>query len=75
MGLGPAAAVIAGVLVVSGIGAGAGVAHLAFRKIFRYGLRKGETALESLLSAVAVEAEGGWGFANKALPEECGPQG
>lgn len=70
-----AAAVIAGVLVVSGIGVGAGVAHLAFRKIFRHGLSRGETALESVLSAVAVEAEGGWGFGDKALPEETGPQG
>jgi len=75
MGLGPAAAVIAGVLVVSGIGTGAGVAHLAFRKIFRHGLGRGEAALESVLSAVAIEAEGGWGFSTKALPEESGPQG
>ncbi len=69
MGLGAAAAVIAGAMVVSGIGAGAGVAHLAFRKIFQHGLGRGETALESLLSAVAVEAEGGWGFGDKALTE------
>ena len=74
-GLGAAGAVIAGVLVVSGIGTGAGVAHLAFRKIFRHGLGRGETALETVLSAVAVEAEGGWGFGDKALPEESGPQG
>jgi len=75
MGMGAAAAVIAGVMVVSGIGGGAGLGHFAFRKIYQYGLGRGETALENVLSAVAVEAEGGWGFSGKSLPENTSAEG
>jgi hypothetical protein len=68
MGLGSLAAVVAVIAVVSGIGTGAGVGHFAFRKVYQYALDTGERGLSSVMGAIAMEAEGGWGLAHKELP-------
>jgi len=68
-GFATAAAVVAAGLVGGGLIGGAIGAHYFLRRLYRYGLSRGEVALESVISAVAMKAEGGWGFGQKALPE------
>ena len=59
-----AAALVTGGLLGGGMGG-----HFFLRKLYRYGLSRGQVALESVISAVAMKAEGGWGIGPKALPE------
>jgi len=54
--------VIAAGLAVAGLLGGGGAGTVGFRAMYRYSLRLGEKALEGLLSAVAVRAQGGWGL-------------
>ena len=68
-GFATAAAVVAAGLVGGGLIGGAIGAHYFLRRLYRYGLSRGEVALESVISAVAVKAEGGWGFGQRALPQ------
>lgn len=57
------AAVVAG-LLVAGSTAGGGVGGVwGYRALYRYALRRGESALTGMLGAVVAEAEGGWGLA------------
>jgi len=42
--------------------AGGGGTAFGFRRLYHYGLGKGTKALETLVSAVALDAQGGWGF-------------
>jgi hypothetical protein len=68
-GLGFLGPVGAGLLTaLSGTAAASG-ALTGFRALHRYGLGRGERALDSLLAAVAARAEGGWGIA----PKDDGP--
>ncbi|MDP2957251.1 MAG: hypothetical protein Q8N53_12580 [Longimicrobiales bacterium] len=67
MGLGAGVLVLGplGAALLTGMaGAGAGVGALGgYRALYRYGLARGQSALEALLATVAAKAEGGWGIA------------
>lgn len=56
-------ATVLGAVGIAAVG-GAGALYSArgFRSIYRYALRRGENALEGLLSVVAAHAHGGWGL-------------
>lgn len=56
----PVAAAVAAGLSVAGLLGGAGAGAKGFRWLYAYSLRKGEGALEGLLSVIAVRAQGGW---------------
>jgi len=59
LGAGPA-----GILVAL-LGASGGTGGLSLmRKLYRYGTGRGETALDAVLAAVALKAEGGWGISS-----------
>lgn len=68
LGLAAAAPWAAATLVVAGVAGGATGGHNLFRRLYRHGLSKGEAALESLLGAIAMEAEGGWGLSRLPSP-------
>lgn len=55
------AAVTAGVVLASGV-----LSMKGFRWLYDYSIRQGEKGFDSLLSGVAVHAQGGWGLANDA---------
>ena len=76
-GLAAAAPIVAAVVVTGGLVAGGLGGRYFLRRLYRYGLSRGEVALESIISAVAMKAEGGWGFGPKALPggTDTGEQG
>ncbi len=67
-GMATLSAVVAAIAVVGGVVAGGSGAHWFFRKLYAFAIDKGDRALEAALGAVAMRAEGGWGFAPKALP-------
>jgi hypothetical protein len=71
-GMATLSAIVATVAVVGGVVAGGSGAHWFFRKLYAFAIDKGDRALEAALGAVAMRAEGGWGFAPKALPGEGG---
>lgn len=62
-----AAALAAAVTVGSAVGSSA-LALVGFRGLYGYSIGKGRQGLESLLSVVAVEAQGGWGLGSDAAP-------
>ena len=77
-GLGMAAAApwAAGALVVTGLLGGSAGGHRLLLKLYKYGLGKGESALQGLAGAIAMKAEGGWGFSPQdQLPAGDGHQG
>jgi hypothetical protein len=62
MGLGP----VALGLLVAGVGGSGGALTLGvMRHVYRYGLGRGERALDGLLAQVAARAEGGWGITTR----------
>jgi len=71
-GMATLSAILATIAVVGGVVTGGAGAHWFFRKLYGVALGKGDRALESALGAVAMRAEGGWGFAPKALPGDGG---
>ena len=53
----------------AGFLAGGAVAMLGWRRLYRYGLRRGEKAIRNLLGSIAVDIETGGGFSSpKPLP-------
>ncbi len=66
LGLGPVAAVLAGVVMVGGAVAGGGLAVKGYRALYRYGIGRGRRALDGLLGAVVGRAQGGWGITSLA---------
>jgi len=72
-GLAAAAPIVAAVVVTGGLVAGGFGGRYFLRRLYRYGLSRGEVALESVVSAVAMKAEGGWGFSAKSLVESTEP--
>jgi hypothetical protein len=67
LGLAAAAPWAAGALVVTGLVGGGAGGHRILLKLYRYGLGKGESALQGLVGGIAMKAEGGWGFQPKEL--------
>ena len=57
------AAIVATLVVVLGVVSGGGMTVHGFRLLFDWGVGKGEKAIRTLLSALAVDAQGGWGIA------------
>ena len=66
---GPVSVILFATFMVGGVALGGGLATKGFRAVCSYGWRKGLTALEGLLGAVASRAEGGWGINKLADPE------
>ncbi len=66
---GPVSAILFATFMVGGVALGGGLGTKGFRAVCSYGWRKGLTALEGLLGAVASRAEGGWGINKLADPE------
>ncbi len=66
---GPASVILFATFMVGGAALGGGLGTKGFRAVCSYGWRKGLTALEGLLGAVASRAEGGWGINKLADPE------
>jgi hypothetical protein len=58
---GPALGVLAALVVTGGAVGGGLATRTLYRTVFRYALRKGQTALEGLLSSISTKAQGGWG--------------
>jgi hypothetical protein len=77
LGLGTAGLVpLVGGLAVLGGGTLRRVSRVPFRKLFAYGLRRGQKALEGLLSALNVSVIAGWGSGViPASTEESGATG
>jgi hypothetical protein len=71
-GMATLSVVVATLAVVGGVVACGGGAHWFFRRLYAFAMDKGDRALEAALGAVAMRAEGGWGFAPKALPPDGG---
>jgi len=71
-GMATLSAIVATIAVVGGVVVGGSGAHWFFRRLYRFAMEKGDRALGSALGAVAMRAEGGWGFAPKALPGQGG---
>ena len=76
MGLGPLAAALAVLVVIGGGMTGGTLAMMGYRALYDFAIRKGVRALETMLSALAAQAQGGWGIASptpggevQALPE------
>jgi len=61
--LGPVAL---GLLVAGAGGSGGALTLGVMRHVYRYGLGRGERALDGLLAQVAAKAEGGWGITSRA---------
>jgi hypothetical protein len=66
---GPVSVILFATFLVGGVALGGGLGTKGFRAVCGYGWRKGLTALEGLLGAVASRAEGGWGINKLADPE------
>jgi len=59
---GPVSVILFATFMVGGVALGGGLGTKGFRAVCGYGWRKGLTALEGLLGALARRAEGGWGI-------------
>lgn len=73
-GMATGAAAVAGTVVTAGAFFGSGKLSLSgYHWLYRWSLGKGRQGLEDMLSVIAVQAQGGWGLADredadKALP-------
>ena len=65
LGFGPIAAVV----MVGGAVAGGGLVVKGYRALYRYGIGRGQRALDGLLGAVVGRAQGGWGITSSGDSE------
>lgn len=72
-GIGGVAVGAAAVGFLAGGGSFGGLAMLGYRRLYRYALRRGESALRDLIGAIAVDTETGGTFSSpKPLPSAFG---